>query len=74
MRRRRLGRVLDLLRDPPAAPGHEYGIFGSPDGEYVLSFAHNLSQPLVSRCTQCLRSRRRTKRRCSPGYATMRSS
>src|SRR5205085_5708587 len=26
---------------------HEYGIFGGRDGEYVLSFARNLSQPLV---------------------------
>ena len=26
---------------------HEFGIFGGRDGEYVLSFARNLSQPLV---------------------------
>jgi glycosyltransferase involved in cell wall biosynthesis len=26
---------------------HEYGIFGGKDGEYVLSFARELSQPLV---------------------------
>jgi glycosyltransferase involved in cell wall biosynthesis len=26
---------------------HEYGIFGGRDGEYVLSFARELSQPLV---------------------------
>jgi glycosyltransferase involved in cell wall biosynthesis len=26
---------------------HEYGIFGGKDGEYVLSFAQELSQPLV---------------------------
>jgi glycosyltransferase involved in cell wall biosynthesis len=26
---------------------HEYGIFGGTDGEYVLSFAQELSQPLV---------------------------
>ncbi len=26
---------------------HEYGIFGGPDGEYVLSFAKKLAQPLV---------------------------
>jgi glycosyltransferase involved in cell wall biosynthesis len=26
---------------------HEYGIFGGPDGEYVLSFAQELAQPLV---------------------------
>ena len=26
---------------------HEYGIFGGPDGEYVLSFAEELAQPLV---------------------------
>ena len=26
---------------------HEYGIFGGRDGEYVLSFARDLSQPLV---------------------------
>ncbi len=26
---------------------HEYGIFGGPDGEYVLSFARELAQPLV---------------------------
>jgi glycosyltransferase involved in cell wall biosynthesis len=26
---------------------HEYGIFGGPDGEYVLSFARELVQPLV---------------------------
>ena len=26
---------------------HEYGIFGGADGEYVLSFAEELAQPLV---------------------------
>jgi glycosyltransferase involved in cell wall biosynthesis len=26
---------------------HEYGIFGGTDGEFVLSFARNLAQPLV---------------------------
>src|SRR5262249_22944872 len=26
---------------------HEYGIFGGPEGEYVLSFAQELAQPLV---------------------------
>lgn len=26
---------------------HEFGIFGGPDGEYVLSFARELTQPLV---------------------------
>ena len=26
---------------------HEYGIYGGPEGEYVLSFARELSQPLV---------------------------
>lgn len=26
---------------------HEYGIFGGPDGDYVLSFAEKLAQPLV---------------------------
>ena len=26
---------------------HEYGIFGGDDGEYVLSFAEELAQPLV---------------------------
>ena len=26
---------------------HEFGIFGGADGEYVLSFAHELAQPLV---------------------------
>ena len=26
---------------------HEYGIFGGRDGEYVLSFARELAQPLV---------------------------
>ena len=26
---------------------HEYGIFGGPDGEYVLSFVEELAQPLV---------------------------
>src|SRR5450756_1174473 len=26
---------------------HEYGIFGGADGEYVLSFAQELAQPLV---------------------------
>ena len=26
---------------------HEYGIFGGRDGEYVLSFAEELAQPLV---------------------------
>ena len=26
---------------------HEFGIFGGPDGDYVLSFAQELAQPLV---------------------------
>jgi len=26
---------------------HEYGIYGGTDGEYVLSFAQELAQPLV---------------------------
>ena len=47
----------DYVRAPPGCSRrldvdvvllqHEYGIFGGRDGEYVLSFVRDLSQPLV---------------------------
>jgi glycosyltransferase involved in cell wall biosynthesis len=43
----RTARMLDRLDVDVVLLQHEYGIFGGPDGEYVLSFARNLSQPLV---------------------------
>ena len=43
----RTARMLGRLDVDVVLLQHEYGIFGGPDGEYVLSFARNLSQPLV---------------------------
>ena len=43
----RTARMLDRLDVDVVLLQHEYGIFGGPDGEYVLSFARSLSQPLV---------------------------
>jgi glycosyltransferase involved in cell wall biosynthesis len=43
----RTARMLERLDVDVVLLQHEYGIFGGPDGEYVLSFARNLSQPLV---------------------------
>jgi glycosyltransferase involved in cell wall biosynthesis len=43
----RAGRVIGRLDVDVVLLQHEYGIFGGPDGEYVLSFAPELTQPLV---------------------------
>jgi glycosyltransferase involved in cell wall biosynthesis len=43
----RAARLLGRLDIDVVLVQHEYGIFGGPDGEYVLSFVHELSQPLV---------------------------
>src|ERR1700756_439722 len=43
----RTARMLGRLDVDVVLLQHEYGIFGGPDGEYVLSFARDLSQPLV---------------------------
>ena len=43
----RAARLLGRLDVDVVLLQHEYGIFGGPDGEYVLSFARELSQPLV---------------------------
>jgi glycosyltransferase involved in cell wall biosynthesis len=43
----RTARMLGRLDVDVVLLQHEYGIFGGQDGEYVLSFARNLSQPLV---------------------------
>jgi len=43
----RAARVLGRLDLDAVLLQHEYGIFGGPDGEYVLSFARELAQPLV---------------------------
>jgi glycosyltransferase involved in cell wall biosynthesis len=43
----RTARMLGRLDVDVVLLQHEYGIFGGLDGEYVLSFAGNLSQPLV---------------------------
>ena len=43
----RAARVLGRLGIDVVLLQHEYGIFGGPDGEYVLSFVQELAQPLV---------------------------
>ena len=43
----RAARLLGRLAIDVVLLQHEYGIFGGPDGEYVLSFATELAQPLV---------------------------
>src|SRR5579884_3223324 len=43
----RTARMLGRLDVDVVLLQHEYGIFGGRDGEYVLSFARELSQPLV---------------------------
>ncbi len=43
----RAARILDRLDIEVVLLQHEYGIFGGGDGEYVLSLAEKLSQPLV---------------------------
>ena len=43
----RAARILGRLDVDVVLLQHEYGIFGGPDGEYVLSFAQELAQPLV---------------------------
>ena len=43
----RAARLLGRLDIDVVLLQHEYGIFGGPDGEYVLSFVQELSQPLV---------------------------
>ncbi len=43
----RTARMLGRLDVDVVLLQHEYGIFGGEDGEYVLSFAQSLSQPLV---------------------------
>lgn len=43
----RAARLLGRLDIDVVLLQHEYGIFGGADGEYVLSFAQELAQPLV---------------------------
>jgi glycosyltransferase involved in cell wall biosynthesis len=43
----RAARLLGRLGVDVVLLEHEFGIFGGPDGEYVLSFAQELAQPLV---------------------------
>ena len=43
----RTARMLSRLDVDTVLLQHEYGIFGGLDGEYVLSFANELAQPLV---------------------------
>jgi glycosyltransferase involved in cell wall biosynthesis len=43
----RTARMLGRLAVDVVLLQHEYGIFGGRDGEYVLSFAQELAQPLV---------------------------
>ncbi|HKI93179.1 MAG TPA: glycosyltransferase family 4 protein, partial [Gaiellaceae bacterium] len=43
----RTARMLGRLDIDVVLLQHEYGIFGGDDGEYVLSFARELAQPLV---------------------------
>jgi glycosyltransferase involved in cell wall biosynthesis len=40
-------RVLDRRGEDAVLIQHEYGIFGGPDGEHVLSLAEQLRQPMV---------------------------
>ena len=44
----RAARTLGRLDVDVVLLQHEYGIFGGPDGEYVLSLAEELAQPLVA--------------------------
>jgi glycosyltransferase involved in cell wall biosynthesis len=44
----RTARMLGRLDVDVVCLQHEYGIFGGRDGEYVLSFAQELAQPLVA--------------------------
>jgi glycosyltransferase involved in cell wall biosynthesis len=44
----RTARMLGRLNVDVVLLQHEYGIFGGADGEYVLSFAEELAQPLVA--------------------------
>jgi glycosyltransferase involved in cell wall biosynthesis len=44
----RTARMLGRLDVDVVLLQHEYGIFGGRDGEYVLSFAQELAQPLVA--------------------------
>src|SRR4029077_20788550 len=43
----RAARLLGRLDVDVVLLQHEYGSYGGPEGEYVLSFARELSQPLV---------------------------
>jgi glycosyltransferase involved in cell wall biosynthesis len=43
----RAARLLSRLDIDVVLLQHEFGIFGGPDGEHVLSFARELAQPLV---------------------------
>src|SRR5215210_3737861 len=43
----RAAEILDRLDVEVVLLQHEYGIFGGRDGEYVLSLAQELAQPLV---------------------------
>jgi len=43
----RAARLLDRIDVDVVLLQHEYGIFGGADGEYVLSFARELTRPLV---------------------------
>jgi len=60
----RTARMLGRLDVDVVLLQHEYGIFGGPDGEYVLSFARELAQPLVVTLHTVLSRRRRTRRKC----------
>jgi hypothetical protein len=43
----RAARILGHLDVDVVLLQHEYGIFGGPDGEYIVSLVEQLSQPLV---------------------------
>ena len=53
---------------------HEYGIFGGRDGDYVLSFAEELAQPLVVTLHTVLSGADAISCRCSRRSATRRSA
>ena len=60
----RAARMLGRLDVDVVLLQHEYGIFGGADGEYVLSLAEGLSQPLVVTLHTVLSEPTLSKRRC----------
>ena len=57
---RRVARALDRCRLDAVSIQHEYGIWGGPDGEYVLDFVHDLDARPWPPCTRSCARRPRT--------------